>query len=101
MTTMTHPIERSAHSRQAWITYAFMAFFWIVAALLVMGAHVALDRTSPIASAAATIAVILAAAYGYTRLAAQNAGVTHALSVGITWLVLSIVAGLALAARRA
>ena len=95
MTTMTQAIPRT-HSLKV---PACMAFFWIVAAMLVMAARLTLDRVSPIASAAVTIAVILGAAYGYTRLAAQNAGVTHALSVGITWLVLSIVAELTIAAR--
>jgi hypothetical protein len=95
MTTMTQAIPRT-HSLKV---PACIAFFWIVAAMLVMAAHAALDRTSSIASAVATLAVILGAAYGYTRLIASRAGVTHALSVGITWLVLSIVAELTIAAR--
>ena len=95
MTTMTQAIPRT-HSLKV---PAFMALFWIIAAVLVMTARLTLDRVSPIASAAVTIAVIVAAAYGYTRLIAPRAGVTHALSVGITWLILSIATELTIAAR--
>jgi hypothetical protein len=76
-----------------------MTLFWMVAAALVMASRATLDRLSPVAGAAATIAVIVAAAYAYTRLTAPKGGVTHALSVGITWLVLSIVTELTIAAR--
>ena len=98
MTTMTHPISQPAR-RHALTAPAFMALFWIAAATLVVTARVSLDRISPIASEAAMIAAIIAAAYAYTRLIAPHAGVTHALSVGITWLVLSIVTELTIAAR--
>ena len=98
MTTMTHPISQPVR-RHALTTPAFMALFWIAAAMLVMTARVSLDRVSPIASEAATIATIIATAYAYTRLIAPHAGVTHALSVGITWLVLSIVTELTIAVR--
>jgi len=98
MTTMTQSISQPVR-RHALATPAFMALFWIAAAVLVVTARASLDRISPIVSAAVTIAAIVAAAYAYTRLVAPRAGVTHALSVGITWLVLSIVTELTIAAR--
>jgi len=98
MTTMTQSISQPVR-RHALATPTFMALFWIAAAVPVVTARVSLDRISPIASAAATIAAIVAAAYAYTRLIAPCAGVTHALSVGITWLVLSIATELTIAAR--
>lgn len=98
MTTMTQSITQPVR-RHALATPAFMALFWIAAAVLVVTARVSLDRIFPIASTAATIAAIIAAAYAYTRLIAPRGGVTHALSVGITWLVLSIVTELTIAAR--
>lgn len=97
MTTMTQTIGRVAHTRHhSLITAALIALFWSVAAALVMLAHV---KLAPLAGATATIAAIVAAAYCYTRLAAPNAGVTHALSVGIAWLALSLVTEIAIAAR--
>jgi len=100
MTTMTSPIESVGPARRnSLITAGFMTLFWGIAAVLVMLAHRNVDPLSPVAGAAATIAAILAAAYAYTRLTARSAGVTHALSVGITWLVLSILTELIIAAR--
>src|SRR5215212_4734694 len=75
------------------------ALFWIAAALLVVTAHLELDPLSPAGGAAATIAAIVVAAYGYTRAVARNGGVTHALGVGIAWLVLSIVAEVTMTTR--
>jgi hypothetical protein len=93
MITMAHPIERFPHTRHhALTTAAFVTLFWIAAAALVVAAHVDVDPLSPVAGAAATIGAIVVTAYCYTRLVAQNAGATHALSVGIAWLALSIVA---------
>jgi len=98
MTTMTQSVTQPVR-RHALTTPVFMALFWILAAVLVMATRLMLDGVSPIASAVVTIAVIVAAAYAYTRLIAPRAGVTHALSVGITWLVLSLIAEITIAAR--
>jgi hypothetical protein len=67
----------------------FILLFWAAAAAIagVMG------------GGAATIAVVAFAAYAYTRLCARCAGVAHALGVGIVWLVLAIVAEIAIGSR--
>jgi hypothetical protein len=100
MDTMTRPIPRFAfRPHHPLATAALVVLFWLAAAVLVIAAHVELDVRSTATSATATIAMLLLAAYGYTRLVAQESGVAHALGVGITWLVLSIVAEIALTAR--
>jgi hypothetical protein len=76
-----------------------VALFWMTAAVLVVAAHVELDPLSPLGGAAATIAAIVAAAYSYTRVVARDGGLTHALGVGIAWLVLSIVAEVTMTTR--
>jgi hypothetical protein len=77
------------------ITTASLALlFWMLAAVLVAMAHAALDAISPAIGAATAIAALLASSYFYTRIAARNAGITHALALGIAWLVLAIVAEL-------
>lgn len=63
---------------------------WIAAAAVVATAHVELDGISPSAGAVAIIAALIAVAGAYTRLCARRAGITHALGVGIVWLVLAI-----------
>ena len=67
---------------------ALVLFFWIIAAALVALAQVA--------GAAAAIAALIATAYAYSRFVAREAGVTHALGVGIAWLALSIATELTL-----
>lgn len=97
MATMTHTGARFPHRHHHPVTTAMLVvIFWIFAAILVIAAHVAFEPRSPKASAVATIAALLLAAYAYTRLVAREAGVTHALGVGIAWLVLSIAAEIAL-----
>lgn len=59
---------------------------WLIAAALVYGAH----GLSPTIAAVATISTILGIAFLYTFFAAREAGVSHALSVGTAWLVMSI-----------
>lgn len=80
-------------------TAMLVVLFWSLAAVLVLAAHVEIDSRSPAGAATATIAALVATAYCYTRVAARDAGITHALGVGIAWLVLSIIAEVALAAR--
>lgn len=72
------------------MTAVYVVLFWILAAGLVLAAHVEIGPRSAAAGAVATIAVLVANAYAYTRFAAREAGVTHALGVGIAWLVLSM-----------
>ncbi len=91
MTTMAHPAGRFAyrHHHPA-TTAALVAAFWVVAATLVAAAHVTIEPRSRLTGAAATIASVIATAFAYSRVAARRATVTHALGVGIAWLVLSM-----------
>jgi hypothetical protein len=73
--------------------------FWLAAAILVVAAHIALDLRSTAASAAATIGALVLTAYCYARFVAREAGITHALGVGIAWLVLSIIVEILLTTR--
>ncbi len=73
--------------------------FWLLAATLTLVCHAALERRSPAGCAAAAIASIAGTAYTYTRLCARNAGVSHALGVGIAWLALAIAAEMAMSSR--
>ncbi|HET8773447.1 MAG TPA: hypothetical protein VFP80_06640 [Thermoanaerobaculia bacterium] len=88
-TTMAQPATR----------FVQVAVFWIAAAVLVVAGHAELDRLSPAGGAVATIAAIAGAAYAYTRLCARYAGISHALGVGIAWLVLTIIAEVAISTR--
>jgi hypothetical protein len=81
MTTMNHPIGKTAITA---------ILFWTFAAAAIAGTHMALDRRSPAGAAATTIGALLITAFCYTRLAGHDS-ITHALGVGITWLVLAIV----------
>ena len=72
--------------------------YWAMAAALVFWA----DRTLPSSSAASVgvkTAAIVLVAFAYMRLTARNATLDHALFVGVTWLVFSIVAELFLTRR--
>ena len=95
MTTMLHPTTAFAtrHHHPA-TTGAFVLLFWLLAAIAVTSAHVALGR-SPIACAVVTLAIIVIAAFAYIRTVTRCCGVTHALGVGIAWLVLSIIVEIA------
>lgn len=97
-TTMTRAIERfPCRTHHPATTAALVLFFWMVAASLVAAAHVAVEPRSATAGAVATIAAVTVTAYAYSQFAARQAGVTHALGVGIAWLVLSIATEIALA----
>ena len=85
MTAMTQFEHRPA------TTAPLIVLFWGAAAALVMSVHLTLDSYSPLGAAVATIAVILLAAFGYTRLAVRNATLGHCLTVGTVWIVLAIV----------
>jgi hypothetical protein len=94
---MTHPFANRRHHPAT--TAVLVLFFWMIAAALVIAAHVEIEPRSLKAGAVATIAVLVLTAYAYSRLAARQAGVTHALGVGIAWLALAIVTELALATQ--
>jgi hypothetical protein len=96
MTTMIHPAVSFADSRHhPWTTAVLVGLFWVAAAALVGTAHVRIEPLSAPGGWAAAIAAVLLCAYSYTRLCARHAGITHALSVGIAWLVLAIVTEIA------
>ena len=76
-----------------------VVLFWLAAAVLVAAAHIALDPQSVAAGSIVTIAVVLGAAFCYTRFCARHAGSSHALGVGIAWLGLTIAAEIAMTRR--
>lgn len=80
-------------------TAALIFLFWAFAAALVATFHIQLDVLSWMGGAAATLLAILGSAYLYTRICARCAGVDHALGVGIAWLVMTIVAEIAITTR--
>lgn len=82
-------------------TAALGTLFWAVAAMLVLATHRVIEPWSARGGALAAVAALVLAAFAYTRLVAREAGVAHALAVGIGWLVLSIVAEMALTASSA
>jgi hypothetical protein len=97
MTTMTHPAVSFADSRHHPLTTAVLVgLFWLAAAALVGTAHTKIDPLSVSGGSAASIAAVFISAYCYTRLCARHAGITHALSVGIAWLVLAIATEMAM-----
>lgn len=91
MTTMTHPATSFADSRHHPLTIAVLVgLFWLAAAALVGTAHEEIDPLSVSGGAVMAIGAVLLCAYCYTRYCARHAGITHALGVGIAWLVLAI-----------
>src|SRR5437016_4011456 len=71
--------------------------YWAMAAVLVLWADRALS--SPVAGVGVKTAAIILVAFAYMRLTARKATLDHALFVGVTWLLLSIVAELLLTRR--
>jgi hypothetical protein len=80
------------------VTATVVVLFWLIAAVFVVFAHM-IEPRSAAASALVTIGVLVATAFAYMRCFAGHCGVTHALGVGIAWLVLSIGVEIALATR--
>ncbi|HJQ38516.1 MAG TPA: hypothetical protein VKB93_15365 [Thermoanaerobaculia bacterium] len=78
-------------------TAALIILFWVAAAGVAGAAHTILEPISPAAGAVVTIAAIVLAAYCYTRFCARHAGISHALGVGIAWLLLGITTELVMA----
>ena len=100
MTVMTSPIASFAdRPHHPAVTAGLVTLSWSVAAVLVFAAHLELEPRFAAGAAAAAIAALVATAYVYTRLAARHAGVSHALGVGIAWLLLSVTTELALTSR--
>lgn len=90
------PVAPFASRRHHPATMALLVLlFWMVAAVLVLAAHAAIEPLSARAGAIATVALLVLTAFGYTHLVARDAGVSHALGVGIAWLVLAIAAEMA------
>jgi hypothetical protein len=97
MATATRPATPFAETRHHFATNAALAtLFWLIAATAVATAHARLDALSPSSGAIAAAAVIVVCAFSYTRLCARQAGVTHALAVGLVWLVLGIITEIAM-----
>ena len=100
MVTDTHQTTRFAETQHHLATTAaLVTLFWIAAAGGVAGAQKKLEPISPAGGAVVTIAVILLAAYCYTRFCVRYAGISHALGVGIAWLALGIITEVVVAAR--
>ena len=97
MTTMTQSAASFSDSRRRPLTTAaLVGLFWLAAAALVGTAHARIDPLSVAGGSAAAIGAVFVCAYCYTRLCARHAGTTHALSVGIAWLVMSIATEIAI-----
>lgn len=97
MTTMTQRTTTIPNLRHHPIGAAALVFlFWIAAAILVATSHIELDALSASGGAVAAIAAIVGAAYAYTHWCARECSVSHALGVGIAWLVLAIIAELSM-----
>jgi hypothetical protein len=91
MTAETHLPARFADTRHPIVMTAVLVIvFWMAAAGAVVAAQKLLEPRRPTAATVTTIAAIVGAAYGYTRFCAREAGVSHALGVGATWLLLGI-----------
>jgi hypothetical protein len=97
MTQLATPFAETQHRLAT--TAALVTLFWLVAAAAVVTAQTELDPLSPSGGAAATIAAILLGAWGYTRLCARYAGISHALAVGSAWLLLGIIAEMSMTAH--
>lgn len=100
MTSMAHPVASFADVRHHPVTTAVLVvLFWIAASVLVATSHGRLDAVSEAGSAVAAASSIVITACAYTRLCARCAGIDHALGVGLAWLVLAIVAEIAVSSR--
>jgi len=100
MAANAHPTTSFAETRHSFpTTAALVVLFWVAAAGVVSAAHTILEPISPAAGAVVTIAAIVLAAYCYTRFCARQAGISHALGVGIAWLFLGIATELLMETR--
>ena len=100
MSTMTHLATSFAETHHRLpATAALVTIFWLLAAAGVAGVQIGLAPLWSSGAAATSIVVIVLSAYGYTRCCARWAGMSHALGVGIAWLMLGIVTEIAMTAR--
>jgi hypothetical protein len=88
MTTIAH----TAALRRPIAVAVPVVFFWVVAATFAAAAHLRLEPFSVAGGSVAAIAAVMLAAYAYTWFCARDKGTTHALGVGIAWLVMAIAA---------
>lgn len=100
MATMTGPVHRPTidTTRDSITAPLEVLALWLAAASAVAVVHLQLDARWPRTGALATSAAILFAAWCYRRFCCRQGGSPHALGVGIAWLVLTIVAELAVTA---
>jgi hypothetical protein len=99
MATMTRSISFATTRHHQFTTALLVLVFWIAASTLVATVHILLDVRSVPGSAVATIASIVAIAYAYMHLSARRRDVSHALGVGIAWLLLAIATEMLVTAR--
>lgn len=81
------------------IRAAWMLLFWIVAAVLVVTLPPAFGLTSPIATMAAKMVIILSVASAYVRVSRHPASLDDALMVGAAWLLFDVIAELVVSTR--
>ena len=97
---MTQQATSVADRRHPFATTAVLVtLFWSIAAIGVGFVHAEIDPLSASGGAVASIAIVVIGAYSYTRFCARCAGVSHALGVGIAWLVFGIVTEIAVTMR--
>ncbi len=71
---------------------ALVIIFWGVAAALVTVVHQRVDATSPVASVAGKVGVIVLIAAAYVRTVSPQSTLDHALLVGTMWVLFNIAA---------
>jgi hypothetical protein len=99
MATMTRSAAQTPERTRDALTTALLVFgVWLATAALVRVVHAAVDPLSPAGGAVVTMTAIVSAAWVYMRLS-RNAGVEHALGVGIAWLALTILAEMLMTSR--
>lgn len=100
MATMTLQATSSADSPRSFATTAaLVTLFWIPAAVGVGVVHTQIDPLSASGGAGASIAIIVACAWCYTRFCERCAGISHAFGGGIAWLLFGIVTEIAITMR--
>jgi hypothetical protein len=99
-TTMSHQgLRRFAQREHHAVTKAALVIaFWSIAAILVALVHQRMDVTSPVASVVIKVVAIVLIAAAYSKLAASEATLDHALFAGTTWVLLGIVTEIAITA---
>jgi len=99
MTTMTQPATPHPVSHSLGTTVAGVVAAWLVAAVLLVATHLLIEPRAMHAADVLTVGAVLLVAFAYMRGLAPDAGVSHALGVGIAWLALSIATEILLTTR--